>query len=235
MLLRSQIDCRGVDKDGKDIVFEIKTRAAAVIRYDIENYIDYLGYQIIKKIGKHSSFEREYYDLIRGGFLKYIMQWKIGRMDGAFVVYHNTQKVFGFEYITLKEMEERIFGCTEYSDQVFQAGLTLIENILEHILKEVGEDPDQVLKLGFYANESSKQLMIFWEILPDEKEYKENIKNASFDYTSEPIDYYNSLKIKPKVIKFCVGVYPIINGIELDYSPILYEKGDYLNVSNAII
>ena len=82
-------------------------------------------------------------------------------MDGAFVVYHNTQKVFGFEYITLKEMEERVFGCTEYSDQVFQAGLTLIENILEHILKEVGEDPDQVLKLGFYANESSKTVDVF--------------------------------------------------------------------------
>jgi len=27
-------------------------------------------------------------------------------MDGAFVAYHNTQKIFGFEYMKLKEMEE---------------------------------------------------------------------------------------------------------------------------------
>ena len=65
MLLRSQIDTAGEDENG---------------RYDITNYIDYLDYNIIKFKGTHSSFEREFYDLIRGGFLKYIMQMKIGQM-----------------------------------------------------------------------------------------------------------------------------------------------------------
>jgi len=78
MLFRSQIDTRGKDENGNDIVFEIKTRAVAPLRYDLPNYIDYLDYEITKFRGKHSSFEREYYDLIRGGFLKYIMQMKIG-------------------------------------------------------------------------------------------------------------------------------------------------------------
>jgi hypothetical protein len=31
-------------------------------------------------------------------------------MDGAFVAYHNTHEVQGFEYIKRKEIEERIFG-----------------------------------------------------------------------------------------------------------------------------
>lgn len=48
MLLRSQIDCRGEDADGKPIVFELKTRATAPLRYDIGNYIDYLDYSIVK-------------------------------------------------------------------------------------------------------------------------------------------------------------------------------------------
>lgn len=78
MLLRSQIDTTGEDENGNPIVFELKTRATAPIRYDITNYIDYLDYNIIKFKGIHSSFEREFYDLIRGGFLKYIMQMKIG-------------------------------------------------------------------------------------------------------------------------------------------------------------
>lgn len=80
MLLRSQIDTQGEDEHGNPIVFELKTRATAPIRYDIVNYVDYLDYHIIKFKGLFGSFEREYYDLIRGGFLKYIMQMKIGQM-----------------------------------------------------------------------------------------------------------------------------------------------------------
>lgn len=59
-------------------MFELKTRATAPLRYDIVNYVDYLDYHIMKYKGHSSSFERELYDLIRGGFLKYIMQMKIG-------------------------------------------------------------------------------------------------------------------------------------------------------------
>ena len=112
MFLRSQIDTRGLDGDGNEIVFELKTRATAVMRYDIVNYIDYLDYEVGKYRGQHSSYEREFYDLIRGGFLKYIMQMKIGQMQGAAVAYHNTQKIFGFEYIKLQDMERRVFGCS---------------------------------------------------------------------------------------------------------------------------
>ena len=90
MFMRSQIDTRGTDADGNEIVFELKTRATSVIRYDITNYIDYLDYEVGKYRGQHSSYEREFYDLIRGGFLKYIMQMKIGRMQGAAVAFHNT-------------------------------------------------------------------------------------------------------------------------------------------------
>jgi hypothetical protein len=90
LMLRSQIDAQGIDANGNNVVFELKTRATSVLRYEIFNYIDYLDYEIVKYKGKHSSYEREFYDLIRGGFLKYIMQCKIGRMDGALIAYHNT-------------------------------------------------------------------------------------------------------------------------------------------------
>lgn len=52
-------------------MFEIKTRAVCPIRYDLDNYQDHLDYRITNKFGIHSSFEREYYDLIRGAMLKY--------------------------------------------------------------------------------------------------------------------------------------------------------------------
>ena len=62
--MRSQIDCAAYDPvTGKPFVFELKTRAACPIRYDLPNYKDYLDYEINAYRGLHSSFEREYYDL----------------------------------------------------------------------------------------------------------------------------------------------------------------------------
>lgn len=107
-------------------MFEVKTRATAPLRYDLQNHIDYLDYHIVKLKGLHSSFEREYYDLIRGGFLKYIMQMKIGRMQGAAIAYHNTQKIFGFQYVKIEDMERRIFGCKEFSDLIFENSLIIV-------------------------------------------------------------------------------------------------------------
>ncbi len=51
LLLRSQIDCAGTNTDGNQVVFELKTRATAVMRYEISNYIDYLDYEIVKYKG----------------------------------------------------------------------------------------------------------------------------------------------------------------------------------------
>ena len=51
LFLRSQIDAAGVDEDGNPIVFEVKTRASAPLRYDIMNYIDFLDYKIVKYKG----------------------------------------------------------------------------------------------------------------------------------------------------------------------------------------
>lgn len=41
--------------------------------------------------GLAHSFEREYFDLIRGPFLKYGFQARIGRMAGVFIAYHSTK------------------------------------------------------------------------------------------------------------------------------------------------
>ena len=183
MFLRSQIDARGEDENGNPIVFEIKTRATAPQRYDIANYIDFLDYYIHKCKGKHSSFEREFYDLVRGGFLKYIMQMKIGRMQGAAIAYHNTQKIFGFDYIKLEEMENRVFGCSQFSDVIFDKSLGLLERIFDDILEDqhVQEEAEKVAsrkeggqkvyRIGFYANEYTRQLEVMVEIFEDDVLY----------------------------------------------------------------
>ena len=203
LVLRSQIDCRKreLSPGEEPTVFELKTRAACVLRYDIPNYIDYLDYRIVKNKGRHSSFEREYYDLIRGGFLKYLLQCKIGRMDGAFIAYHNTQRIFGFEYVKLQEMEQRVFGCSQFSNIIFQCSLTLLEKVLDYIIEDVGGSPEQqqrrMFKLGFYANEKERTLNIMVETFEDQKIYEDRFREIMPEYMQDPIDYYLSHRITP--------------------------------------
>ncbi len=48
--------------------------------------------------------------MARSAFLKFSLQCRIGHMNGVVVAYHNTQQVFGLEYIPLEEMDRITFG-----------------------------------------------------------------------------------------------------------------------------
>jgi hypothetical protein len=50
----------------------------------------------------------------------------------------------------------------------------------------------------------------------------------------DPIDYYLTHQIKANVTKYSMGLYPILNGVFVDQSPILFEKGDHLEVKYSI-
>ena len=177
-------------------MFEIKTRATAPLRYDIMSYIDYLDYEIVKSKGVHSSYEREFYDLVRGGFLKYIMQMKIGQMQGAAIAYHNTQRIFGFEYISLEHMENRVFGCKAFSDLVFSNSISLVEKVLDFIMDDHSEEDNKVFKMGFYANEFTRMLTVMVEIFDDDELYNQRLKDHFLPaYMQDPIDYYITHKI----------------------------------------
>lgn len=52
-------------------------------------------------------------------------------MDGVLVAYHNTARIFGFQYIPLEEMEYRLYGVANRGAAVFGRCLRLLEHILE--------------------------------------------------------------------------------------------------------
>jgi hypothetical protein len=55
-------------------------------------------------------------------------------MDGVLVAYHNTARMFGFQYIPLEEMEERLFGPGRgIGDKVFDKCVRLLEIICQEI------------------------------------------------------------------------------------------------------
>ena len=67
-------------------------------------------------------------------------------MDGIFVAYHNTARIFGFQYLSISDMDERLFGNRTGGDRVFAKCVELLDTIAEAITEV---SPEQVCtKLG---------------------------------------------------------------------------------------
>ncbi|KAI9026871.1 mitochondrial protein Pet127-domain-containing protein [Hyaloraphidium curvatum] len=161
-MLRAQLDC--YDTRLPKGSFDLKTRALLAIRMDQENYRDNLVYRLKKTTGLYESFEREYYDMLRSAFLKYSLQVRIGNMDGIFVCYHNTDEIFGFQYIPLETMDEQLFGSTLLAEQTFRNSLLLLERLLDRATAEL---PGQSFRLTLHAKENQELLVAFVQSIDD--------------------------------------------------------------------
>ncbi|RCH81531.1 hypothetical protein CU098_003044, partial [Rhizopus stolonifer] len=130
-------------------------------------------YSLKRSHGLYGSFEREYYDMIRSAFLKYSFQVRIGHMDGILVAYHNTRKIFGFQYISREEMDSRLFGSSKLGDQVFRNALVMFESVLD---KATQKYPQQTLRLSFETRpgESGSSMLIYAEATNDAQKFDYN-------------------------------------------------------------
>lgn len=151
LLMRSQLDCHDRRLPGRG-TFDIKTRAAMVIRHDRANHAENSAYDIHQLVGTSESFEKEFYDMSRSAFLKYSMQVRIGGMDGIFVAYHNTARIFGFQYIPLKEMDRILHGSSEMGEQAFKHCVYLFEQILD---QATAAFPGESINLIINSNENN--------------------------------------------------------------------------------
>ena len=149
-LMRSQLDAYDSRLPGTGM-FDLKTRAVVTVRMDTRKPEHGSGYEIKDRFGEWESYEREYYDMIRSAFLKYSLQVRMGRMDGIFVAFHNTERIFGFQYVSLAEMDFAIHGQydTAIGDQEFKLSLDLLNKILDRATKEF---PEQVNQCSLYSN-----------------------------------------------------------------------------------
>ncbi|OCH91240.1 Pet127-domain-containing protein [Obba rivulosa] len=158
-VMRSQLDCQDDRLPGTGI-FDIKTRATAPIRHHLSEHEVHTEYQIEHTHGPERSFEKEYFDLIRSAFLKYNFQARIGNMDGVLVAFHNTLRIFGFQYIPLEDMDQRLFGSQKAGDRVFEKCLKLLDVISEEIITCF---PEQSVKCLWETTESCDLLRVYVE------------------------------------------------------------------------
>ncbi|WFC99222.1 hypothetical protein MYAM1_001966 [Malassezia yamatoensis] len=155
-MMRSQLDCSDERLPRK--TFDLKTRACISIRHDRANYAESCGYQISHADGIYHSFEREYWDMVRAAFLKYNFQVRIGNMDGIFVAYHNTSQIFGFQYIKLEEMSQRLFGSPQMGELAYRLSLGLLEKILDTAVESF---PKQSLSLTLETRSGANIMNVY--------------------------------------------------------------------------
>ena len=170
-MMRSQLDAHDSRLPGTGM-FDIKTRAVLSIRMDVMNYEQGRNYEIRRRYGEFESFEREYYDMIRASFLKYSLQVRMGRMDGIFVAYHNTRRIFGFQYISQPEMDLALHGTedTTTGDAEFKLSIELLNKILD---KATAKYPKKSLRLHFDTRDSKVPFMYIFAEPMEEEEIKE--------------------------------------------------------------
>jgi hypothetical protein len=133
------------------------------------DYVEGAGYQLRHSLGEWESFEREFYDMTRATMLKYSLQVRMGRMDGIFIAYHNIERIFGFQYLSLSDMDAVLHGQhdTVLGDQEFKLSLSLVDEIL---VKATTQFPDTSIRLHFEAREGKTPFMyVFAEPVTEEQ------------------------------------------------------------------
>ncbi|TDZ22378.1 mRNA degradation protein pet127 [Colletotrichum orbiculare MAFF 240422] len=181
-LMRSQLDAYDPRLPGTGM-FDLKTRAVVSIRMDATGFQKGLGYEIRDRFGTWESFEREYYDMIRSAFMKYSLQVRMGRMDGIFVAFHNTQRIFGFQYITLNEMDLALHGTMNRAlgDQEFKLSIHLLNKILDRATHRF---PGRSIRLHVETRETNPPMMYIFA-QPVEPEDIEKIQSTKKNMIAE--------------------------------------------------
>lgn len=180
-MMRSQLDAHDPRMPGTGM-FDLKTRAVVSIRMDAQQYHKGVGYEIRHRFGEWESYEREYYDMIRSAFMKYSLQVRMGRMDGIFVAFHNIQRIFGFQYISLPEMDQSIHGTSNLTlgNHEFKLSLHLLNKLLD---KATARYPKQSLRLHFETRPTDPPFMYVFAkpVTQDQIEEVQNKNKAAVE------------------------------------------------------
>jgi hypothetical protein len=229
--LRSQLDC----VYGGNKIFDLKTRATHAIRnsfaYPVAEgkdprdvYKPFVeSYKIKQQNGLYNSFEREVYDMMRSAFLKYSLQLRIGRMHGAFVTYHNTAEIFGFQYLALSTIDKMIFGSPAMAETHFSNSATILSTILDNVLRNYPKD--STLRMSMLPLGNSRALVV--ESRPVVSESRKDPAPGTKD---DPV--YKFEFGEPTT--WIVWVRTFINGVECQ-EPWFWKKEDKFEVKYCIV
>lgn len=201
VVVRSQLDAIATKKDreftnfGSGVV-DIKTRATNPIRLDIKNYNRYFDYHLNTLKGAYFSFEREWFDMSRSAFIKYQLQCRLGGMDGVFLAYHNTEQVFGYEYIPVEKIEKTLYGSKAMADTSFSVSTQMMDKILSQVLDRFHDTDTNALRLLVHANYETHDIDLFVEIVDTEEEHNDLVET----FKEERITHYQDSSLQSRIV-----------------------------------
>ncbi|KAJ9148249.1 hypothetical protein NKR23_g5159 [Pleurostoma richardsiae] len=176
-MMRSQLDAHDRRLPGTGM-FDLKTRAVVSVRMGAKDFQKGMDYEIRARFGQFESFEREYFDMIRSAFLKYSLQVRMGRMDGIFVAFHNTQRIFGFQYVSINEMDEALHGTAirALGDKEFRLSLGLLNEVLNRASTKF---PGRSLRIHIETRESKTTPFMYIFATPVTEEGINEVQNSN--------------------------------------------------------
>jgi len=81
------------------------------------------------------------------------------------VAYHNTKIFHGFEYLTLQEIENYVYGNNHIANEVFNWEVRLLHKIMDRITQD---HPKSILKVIFKSGVDDSPTQVWVEILSSE-------------------------------------------------------------------
>ena len=229
-IIRSQLDCF----HPKYGVFDIKTRATNPIRLNMQRYQKYTHLKLKSIKGSHNSYEREFYDMVRSVFVKYSMQGRIGDMSGMFLAYHNTLELFGFEYITLDEIDDFVFGSPHMAEKFFSLLLDMFGEILDRFTERFAGIP---LKVTFRPLKVEPYFVdIFVEPMQSDEGWNEREPSDAEKLKWETDKFLPNPfadMIKGDVYCYRLSIQTLINGVA-SRSNVDFHKGDQVDILFAL-
>lgn len=148
--------------------------------------------------------------------LKYNFQVRIGHMNGVFVAYHNTAEIFGFEYLSIEEMNRSLFGSCELGNAMYEYSFSILQKIVGTLTERFA---GETIRVTLYANRALNMLEVFAEVIKkdsaSQKATFDSYNTNKYDLSSSasssvPQDFQFSCS--NPVFLYTVRTAPIING-----------------------
>lgn len=117
------------------------------------------------------------------------------------VAYHNTAKIFGFQYISLEEMDSKLFENSVMGNQVFTVTVRLLEKILDRI---TGDFPGKEVMITFKTKNKSLMMDVFVEVI--ESKTEDGFESDALSFVSP----------QSTLVKYQVTAHSLINGKKIE-------------------
>jgi len=166
---------------------------------DCKNHTRYTGYHITSYNGLLYSFEREFFDMVRSTMLKYNLQARIGQMAGIMVAYHNTCKIFGFEYVPQSAMDEQLFGSTIVGKMVFNIATKLLDFALNGLFADSSTNSAAQIRLTAHVPKGMKHIDFFVEHLPESAYHDHPDSVVRHHYAPFGVDLLNMTELRQRL------------------------------------